>query len=83
MIRVAALAAIMLALAGCGKQAESSTAAGVEFRVDKLFTVDGCTVYRFSDAGHYRYFTNCSGSTAWDERHGKASVPSGVQGGRP
>lgn len=82
MKRLAALAAVVMVLGGCGKQAESSTAAGVEFRVDKLFTVDGCTVYRFRDAGYYRYFTNCSGSTDWTERSGKTDVPAGVQGGR-
>lgn len=59
------------ALAGCTKQAETSTAAGVEFRVDKLFTHEGCTVYRFEDGGRNRYFTNCSGSTNWTESCGK------------
>ena len=50
-------------LAGCSKQAETSTAVGAEFVVDKLFTHEGCTVYRFYDGGNARYYTNC-GSTA-------------------
>lgn len=58
-------------LAGCTKRAEQSSAAGTEFVVDKLFTHEGCTVYRFRDAGYYRYYTNCSGSTNWQESCGK------------
>ena len=57
-------------LAGCSKPAETSTAVGVEFTVDKLFTHEGCTVYRFYDGGT-RYFTNCQGSTSWTEQCGK------------
>ena len=56
--------------AGCSKPAETSTAVGVEFTVDKLFTHEGCTVYRFYDGGT-RYFTNCQGSTSWTEQCGK------------
>jgi hypothetical protein len=58
-------------LAGCSKPAETSTAVGVEFVVDKLFTHEGCTVYRFSDGGNKRYFTNCNGSMNWRESCGK------------
>lgn len=58
-------------LAGCSKPAETSTAVGKEFVVDKLFTHEGCTVYRFSDGGNSRYFTNCQGSTTWREGCGK------------
>lgn len=70
MIRLAALAAL-LALAGCGKPAETTSRAGLDFTVDRLFTHDGCSVYRFSDAGSYRYFTNCSGTVEWRESCGK------------
>jgi hypothetical protein len=61
----------LAALAGCSKPAETSTVVGKEFVVDKLFTYEGCTVYRFTDAGYSRYFTNCSGSTSWTEICGK------------
>lgn len=57
-------------LSGCSKPAETRTAVGREFVVDKLFTHEGCTVYRFYDGGT-RYFTNCSGSTNWQESCGK------------
>ena len=61
----------VVALTACSKQAETSTQVGREFVVDKLFTHDGCTVYRFEDGGSRRYFTNCSGSTSWRESCGK------------
>lgn len=67
---ILALTAI-LALVGCSKPAETSTQVGREFVVDKLFTHEGCTVYRFIDSGHNRYFTNCPGSTNWTESCGK------------
>ena len=40
-----------LAVAGCTKAPEYSSPAGREFVVDKLFTHEGCTMYRFSDGG--------------------------------
>lgn len=58
-------------LSACGKPAETSTAVGKEFVVDKLFTHEGCTVYRFEDGGNKRYYTNCQGSTSWQESCGK------------
>jgi len=67
---ILALVAVF-ALVGCTKPAETSTSVGREFVVDKLFTHDGCTVYRFTDGGNNRYFTNCQGSTSWAESCGK------------
>ncbi|QNJ57392.1 DUF4884 domain-containing protein [Pseudomonas phage Dolphis] len=82
MIRLAAIAAAALLLAGCQKQAESTTQVGHEFKVDTLFTVDGCTVYRFVDGVRPRYFTNCRGSTEWSESCGKnCTHDDGVTGG--
>lgn len=80
-LKVLCIAAAFLALGGCTKPAESSVTTGAGFQVGKLFTVDGCTVYRFSDSG-YRYFTNCSGSTFGDTG-GKSPTQVGVMGGRP
>lgn len=51
-----------LLLTACGKVPESSVTKG-EFNVERLFTVDGCTAYRFNDAGRYIYYTNCAGTT--------------------
>lgn len=62
-------------LSGCKEQgayAERVTVAnpGDEYGVRKLFTVDGCTVYRFTD-DRTVYFTNCEGGATWRERQGK------------
>ncbi len=81
MTRLALCLLLLATLAGCQGEAESTTRAGADFKVDRLFNVDGCTVYRFHDGGRARYFTNCSGSTQWEESCGKnCSQPSGVAG---
>lgn len=80
-LKLLCIAAAILVLGGCNKQAESAVAVGHGFNVEKLFTTDGCTVYRFADYG-YRYFTNCVGSTSGDTG-GKHPQPVGVMGGRP
>lgn len=49
MIRIIMMLVALVALSSCEKAPESTTAAGVEFQVDRLFTHDGCTVYRFED----------------------------------
>lgn len=65
------IALAVVALAGCTKPAETTTAVGKDFVVETLFTHEGCTVYRFTDGGSNRYFTNCSGSTSWNRSCGK------------
>lgn len=60
----------LLFIASCSKPPETTHSAGLEFKVDKLFTIDGCTVYRFEDSRTV-YFTNCSGSTKYSETCGK------------
>lgn len=53
------LCAIVL-LAACTRQAEQVTSSSnPEVPIDTLFRKDGCTMYRFIDAGHYRYFARC------------------------
>jgi hypothetical protein len=55
-----------LGLTGCYNDAESTAgSSNAKFEVQRLFTVDGCTVYRFTDAG-VRYFANCRGSVSAD-----------------
>ena len=49
-------------LTACQKDAEQTARAGTEFKVEKLFTHEGCTVYRFFD-DRTVYYTNCQGST--------------------
>ena len=64
---------LLLLLSACTKPAESSVPAGSKFVVERLFTVDGCTVYRFRDDRNV-YFTNCVGATKWIEACGKNCV---------
>lgn len=45
---------------------------GVE--VEKLFTVDGVTVYRFHDGGETVYFTNSTGMTKYEVDDGEGNV---------
>lgn len=45
-----------------------------DYEVSKLFTKDGCDVYRFRDAGYSRYFVKCENAQAgvsWSESCGK------------
>lgn len=44
-----------------------------DYQIVTLFTKDGCTLYRFYDMGHYRYFTSCNGSTATEHTAGKST----------
>ena len=78
------LMAFLVLLSGCQKEAEGTQVAGSGgFNVQKLFTVDGCSVYRFWDARTV-YYTNCSGGTQFSEGCGKnctyeRSVSGGAQ----
>jgi hypothetical protein len=56
-----ALLLASVALVGCQKQAEESQRKG-DFKVEKLFTFEGCSVYRFYD-DRTVYYSNCNGST--------------------
>nr|DAF69406.1 MAG TPA: protein of unknown function DUF4884 [Caudoviricetes sp.] len=62
--------AAMIVLTGCEKAPEVQIQSG-EFNVERLFTVDGCTAYRFRDSGRAVYYTNCHGSTQSEYKSGK------------
>lgn len=50
----------LLALSGCNNEhPPTRTVQAGNFKVDMLFKVDGCRVYRFDDGGYTRYFSNC------------------------
>ncbi len=70
--------AAMIALTGCEKAPEVQIQSG-EFNVERLFTVDGCTAYRFRDSYRAIYYTNCNGSTQSEYRHGRAMRQETVQ----
>lgn len=58
-------------LSACVKREEGeAVTTNSNFKLERLFTHDGCTVYRFYDA-RYRYFTDCRGSVSWSESCGK------------
>lgn len=67
-----AIIAASIALTGCEKTSEVQVQSG-EFKVERLFTVDGCTAYRFRDSGRAIYYTNCQGSTQSDYKSGKST----------
>lgn len=60
--------ALGLTLASCAKKGSYVPAEGTvgdaNFRVNKLFTTEGCTVYRFYDNGNSHYFTNCTATVS-------------------
>jgi outer membrane biogenesis lipoprotein LolB len=74
MKRTIALSALLM-LVGCEREAESTApATNNEYHVERLFTTDGCTAYRFHDAGIARYFVKCENgkvNTKWKEGCGK------------
>ena len=64
MMRLALLAVLLAGCGSCGKGALTTVATNnTEFKVDHIFDVDGCRIYRFVDGGYYHYFANCPGST--------------------
>ena len=72
-VGAAIVVVVVTLLTGCEKEPESTVAVGVEqdFKVGRLFTVDGCTAYRFYDNGLAIYYTNCNGATDSTYRNGK------------
>lgn len=69
------LAALSITLlASCkGEALDTIQTTNQDFKVEFLFDVDGCKVYRFRDGGYYRYLTTCSGGIQWDEKAGKTT----------
>ena len=52
-------------LTGCEKTPVNRTGTNnPEVLVDTLFTHEGCTVYRFTDSGHFHYYTKCNTGTS-------------------
>lgn len=85
-IRLLLITILVLPLIACGKPPIATTRTeNPEVSVDTLFTKDGCTVYRFNDAG-YKYFVRCesgSSSTQGLESCGKNCTRDvGIPGGK-
>ena len=75
---------LVLLVSGCVGDPESNKQVNVNYNVSKLFTYEGCSVYRFEDGwARYKYFTNCSGTTSWTEYCGKScTTQESVTGGK-
>ena len=58
----------VLFLGACAKDPESTKRVGIAFQVDKLFTHEDCTLYRFSDMGYPRYYAKCEkeATVSWE-----------------
>ena len=53
----------LLCLFGCAKDPISvSQSSNPDVNVSKLFDHDGCSTYRFYDAGEYHYYVKCEKS---------------------
>ena len=61
---IAAAFRLPLPGASCRQLSKDGTSLNSDYNVHKLFTVDGCTVYKF---GKYndKYFTNCAGAVQY------------------
>lgn len=68
----------LVSCAGNGQRQVTSENYG-NYQVQKLFTVDSITVYRFSDGGHFHYFTNRKGSTIVTYSNGKTTYSSEIE----
>lgn len=68
-----AMLLVTLVMTGCVKDpAERHVIQGTEFTVDRLFTHEGCTLYRFRDGdSHHIYYANCGASTFHQQSCGK------------
>lgn len=82
MIKLLAIAATALVLAGCKDPNNNSidqNTSNPSYSVRKLFTNEGCTAYRFYDDGRYRYYVVCDAdkqvtvNSGYSEMVGKVS----------
>lgn len=64
---------LTLVMAGCAKTGTPVQPSGASdnFTVARLFVVNGCTVYRFQDAGRFHYLSDCRGSVSTHQSCGK------------
>lgn len=67
------LLSLLVAITGCEKKSEYATEVGPEkaYRIERLFSYEGCTVYSFQDVGRTIHYTNCKGSTIESQSCGK------------
>lgn len=74
MKKLLAIVLLALELSSCMAPAQMALqGSNPQIKVELLFEVDGCKVYRFYDGGAIRYFTKCenNSSVGWLESCGK------------
>lgn len=70
---------LVLFIYGCSVDPElTEKTSNNNIKLDLLFEKDGCKIYRFKDAGHYIYWTNCGGNISrgnisWTQSSGKGT----------
>ena len=80
LLGIMAVGGLLLLLSGCEKPPQSmNSTTNPSVPVEKMFTHEGCTVYRFRDDGRLVYYTNCKGSTQSTVQSGKTTRPVNVQ----
>jgi len=68
---------LSIGLLGCTKEAEEVRPTGnINYQVDKLFTHEGCTVYRFDD-GKTIYYVKCENGETKTQWQTKRVITSG------
>lgn len=75
---------IILFIVGCSMHEQKIVpTTNDNYTVGLLFEVEGCKVYAArTPGGDNLYFTNCSGSTQWNESRGKTVKTITVNGGK-
>jgi hypothetical protein len=67
-----ALAAVLISGCDIREDTIEKTEQQGTWKVEKLFTVDGCSVYRFYDRREV-YFSNCPGQAQYEYRSNKTT----------
>jgi len=61
------IAAVLVTLTGCqSRPLAYVNTANPEVDLAKIFEVDGCNVYRFTDGATTKYLTTCPGSVSFE-----------------
>ena len=68
--------AILYTITGCQKDPQEVQKQG-EFRIEKLFTHEGCTLYRFYDDRQV-YYSDCRGQTQTTRSCGKGCTTTDI-----
>jgi hypothetical protein len=76
--KLLAVALASLWVSGCLEPEEPKTG-GAAYELEMLFEHDGCRVYRFDYYGRSIFYTDCRGSTDWEQRAHKRTLKEHVE----